>query len=536
MIGLNILNNQKYRNHLHSSFALSHLTHIMSLPPPPLPVPHQLPPPPIPPPLPLPPPPPPPHHHVAPPVVGVAPRGPPPLPPTAAASTSQVLLVNVPACLHSVRAIRDWIVACGSARSVLFVPPPPPPPPPSGEEDDNNNNYNNNKTADESKSKRITALLIMSHADAALRVVMGVKELKKMIPAEQNEETTRCELLSHVQAHLVPTHPDIPLPPPFMDAGTVKLLAEKMLLTFQAYQSGEKQTNAMPTSMHHFGTANDNSGPANEQNATAASSKPSIYQEEDTSGVMIDPMSSPQVMEAVKAFRRRLERLQGSKATRRKELVKRKIEQMTPIIRQHMEQEKRDMQQQQLSQPPPPPPPGALPPPPLPPPPVALPPPPLPGSLPPPPLPLPPQPASAAAAAAAPRGRSNLPAWMTTAAKTTASQGLDAAANTATVDEPANKRPKVDTTDSTNSTIATLTTPFPTVPESHRDLLRQHLSQQIQTYLGEEEASLVDFCFQLVTTPGHSPATVFSQLQDVLDEDAPAFLDSMWNKILELQQ
>ena len=94
---------------------------------------------------------------------------------------------------------------------------------------------------------------------------------------------------------------------------------------------------------------------------------------------------------------------------------------------------------------------------------------------------------------------------------------------------------KVDAT-STASTIATLTTPFPTVPESHRDQLRQHLSQQIQTYLGEEEASLVDFCFQLVTTPGHSPATVFSQLQDVLDEDAPAFLDFMWNKIQELQQ
>lgn len=522
----------------------------MSLPPPPLPVPHQLPPPPLPvpgaglAPLPLPPPP----HRSAPPM-GVVPRGPPPLPPAGvAASTSQVLLVNVPPCLHSVRAIRDWIVACGSARSVLFVPPPPPPPPPSGEEDDVHNNSKTTTTdekeanTEESKPKRITAVLSMSHADAALRVVMGVKELKKMLPAVDNLETT--ELVSQIQAHLVPTHPDIPLPPPFMDAGTVKLLAEKMLLTFQAYQSGERQTNAaIPTTTQPFGTATDVS--PNEQ-AAASSSKPSIYQEEDTSGVIIDPMSSPQVMEAVKAFRRRLERLQGSKATRRKELVKRKIEQMTPIIRQRMEQEKQDMQQQQLSQPPPPPPPSLAPfpnmavPPPgaMPPPPVALPPPPLPGSVPP--LPPPPHPATATAA---PRGRSNLPAWMTTAAKTTTtaaaaatSAGLDAAAATSeTEHEPANKRSKVDAT-STASTIATLTTPFPTVPESHRDQLRQHLSQQIQTYLGEEEASLVDFCFQLVTTPGHSPATVFSQLQDVLDEDAPAFLDFMWNKIQELQQ
>jgi len=141
--------------------------------------------------------------------------------------------------------------------------------------------------------------------------------------------------------------------------------------------------------------------------------------------------------------------------------------------------------------PPPPMPTGHLPPPPPPPHMVGnLPPPPT-GNLPPPPGAGPP----------GPRGVSNLPAWMTKQQQPPPPE------------EPATKRLKVEAT----------TTPVD---------LKVWITQQIQLLLGEPEASLVTFIHNHVTSQPPKPiADLLPELQEVLDEDASAFLEKLQHQV-----
>jgi hypothetical protein len=325
-------------------------------------------------------------------------------------------------------------------------------------------------------SNGITVLLTMSHADAALRVVAAIREMKQGWKKENNE-------FSNLHANLIPTNPDVPLPPAVMDPSTVQVLAEKLVEAFEGYKTGERTASAPPTSLVDDDTntrkPDENKAPGGEQH------------DEET-----DPLSLPQVQAAVKDFRRQLEHLQGSKATRRKDLVKQTIEARLPLVRQRLEEEKARPPPLPGMQnlPVPPPLPGMIPPPlpthlpPPPPPPAGLPPPPPVAGLPPPPpvagLPPPPPPTGAPM-------------------------------------EPPQKRQKTEEG------------AFPSLPAACHEELRQFIGSQIKEYLGEEEASLVNFVSTFVLE-GKTSAQLLPELREVLEEDAQAFLDSLWKKTQEL--
>lgn len=400
---------------------------------------------PPPPPLPAVPPPPlavPPH------ILGTIPSVGAPIPPRAPLPTS-VLLTNVPPFLHHTRAVRDWIVSCANARNVIFVPPVP-------RDDD-----------EEKLTQTITALVTLSHADGALRLISAFKYFK-----------SKCNDGDYAsfQAHTVPTNPDVPLPPVSMDSALVQTLGEKLLTSFEAWKNGSKQVTDAALAV------------VEEQDASQTTANNNNADDEE-----VDPLKTQQVLEAVRGFRLNLEKMQGSKATRRKELVKRKVEQAMPIVRQRMKQ-------QHVPPPPPPPPPPAGLPPPLP---SGLPPP-FPNGLPPPlPSGLPPLPQPPTGTTAGPRGVSNLPAWMS----------------------------KQQPPDSE----AQYRGPFPAIPSPKQDRLREFIGRQIEKYLGEREETLVEFVFKHVME-GKTGEGLLPELRDVLEEDSEGFLAALWEEVKELSQ
>ena len=247
-----------------------------------------------------------------------------------------------------------------------------------------------------------------------------------------------------------------------------------------------------------------------------------------------DPLNAPNVLAAVKEFRRKLDRTHGNQKTQRAEMVAKKLNELRPRIQAMVESEKKTRQQRQqdggggagagL-------PPGAglrVPPPPVPlpvPPQTSLPQPPLPGGGPPPPPPslgLPPPPPMQGAgrdgssADSGKRGRSNLPAWMT---------------QQQPEDEPISK--KIKTEDSSSSTYPSH---FPsTLPQSSHAMLRQFLANQVQESMGVEEATLIDFIYSHILQ-GKATSELLQELQVVLEEEADGFLKAVWAKVQEIQQ
>jgi hypothetical protein len=397
----------------------------------------------------------------------------------------------------------------------VFVPPE--------QEEDEDEEENGPKEPEEVMR---TALLTMSHADGALKVVTAFRQFQTEFLAKLTDDDTQKEMIQKFQVHLVPTHPDIPVPPAMMDPTTVQVLGDRLVSSFPDPHR--------PTPVVAPVTVKEPviRGPDSDEEQDD--------EEEE------DPLTAPAVLAAVREFRRKLARQQGGKATRRQELVKSKMEYWKPIVRQRM---------LAGGMPPPGAPPSQLPPPPLPgapPPPSQLPPPPLPGApmagqlappplpgappshsqlppptlpgapppplgnrLPPPPLPgnLPP-PGQLPPQIAAPRGVSNLPAWMTQQQQPP-SEGS----------EPPTKRTKTDDWQSQPLSIpAEAQTPF-----------RDFVATQIQQLLGEAEISLVDFVCQQVQE--HKTVTqLLPELQDVLEEDAFGFCERLYEKVQELRE
>jgi hypothetical protein len=75
-------------------------------------------------------------------------------------------------------------------------------------------------------------------------------------------------------------------------------------------------------------------------------------------------------------------------------------------------------------------------------------------------------------------------------------------------------------------------THFPRLPEAQRPLLRAFIALQIQEYLGEEEKTLIDFCLAHVMD-GKSYAALLEELQLVLEEDAPKFVEALKAKVMQ---
>ncbi len=315
-----------------------------------------------------------------------------------------------------------------------------------------------------------------------------------------------------------------------------------------------------------------------------------------------DPLNAPEVLEAVKQFKKKLEVTQGGHRRKRKEyLDKRFKEEIQKAKSRLIEMRKRE--KEALSSLPPPPLPPHLPPPPLP-----------PGGMPP---PVPPSQQQQQSNATAPardtgrRGISNLPAWMTAGKDnaannndnetkkrpaddiTPSSEGLDNSDGPATkkkfipseanreinarkerlvVDnnggqsladiraenEAADKKAKMEeakkkrkeyiekATCFTKDEILTGSF-FPKLDDSRPEAiptLRAFVKEQLVEYLGEEEATLVDFVMNhLVKNDdadgggmilGKSVDPLLEEMKIVLEEDAETFVVDLFKKVIEM--
>ena len=75
---------------------------------------------------------------------------------------------------------------------------------------------------------------------------------------------------------------------------------------------------------------------------------------------------------------------------------------------------------------------------------------------------------------------------------------------------------------------------FPIVPKEQHASLKQFVAMKIKSYLGEEEATLIDFIMQHVTECKTAELLV-PELEVVLEEDSLLFLQELWDKVQELQ-
>ena len=452
---------------------------------------------------------------------------------------NQLLFTNVPAGLHQVRTLRDWILSSSSMsgsgssiRSVLLLPPPSKiatttttTAATDGRERNStttsssnsagasnstsNNNNNNNHSSHETssldwkhRSSPITALVTVSHFDVAIRIVSAFRYMVTTYRSgsnnnndDNNDETFSLSSWQHFHVHLVPHHPDIALPPLVSVDPIVATTGEAMyraLLAIICHSSRDGATETdMTTTTTTMTTTVDHTN--NNTTTTPATDDP----EPDTGDPLLLLLSeeSPAVWEAVRKFREHLATLQGDKATKRHEKVSEALAAALPRVRQQLR--------------------AAV----VVPPPLVLP---LPSSswptttttsstVPPPPPPpsygVPPQ----------PRGVSNQPAWMTQQQQQQQSNVV-----APTPEEPPTKRSKVDVTDPTLV--------FPLVPPDQIPALRQYTSQQIQQYLGEAEETLVTFCLNQMTSTmtTRNVATLLPELTEVLDDDAVAFVQSIY--------
>jgi len=377
-----------------------------------------------------------------PPMAGGAPRMP---------FTPTVLITNVPAFLHSFKSIREWLYPCGSARTAVFYP-------------------KQNEDEELPPTAKFSVLVTMSHPDGAIKLLGSFKRFASRLDERYNQ----------LQAYMVPASPDIPLPPPLLDEETQEVLGNKLWDYFIGLENPDAATS-------------DNMQKLDVSKVAAAAGGGNYDADED-------PLNAPQVLEAVKAFRRKLDKTHSFQKKKRMEMVAQKLKEMRPRIKRMMDEEKK----RPVNVPPPPLPlpPGAPGAPPLP---VGVP------SLPPPPggaSNLPPPPVEDSGK----RGRSNLPAWMTQPPQQS--------------DEPAAKRIKKEEGHPAN---------FPPLPPSTYPQLREYLSKQVVESLGEEEPTLIDFLYNHIIQ-SKAASELLQELQMVLEEEAPAFLEALWTKIGELQQ
>jgi hypothetical protein len=353
---------------------------------------------------------------------------PPPRSSSSLPPSNVVLLKGVPEFLHP--CLSSWILPCGPARTILWYP----------------------KQLDfEEKlasKKKSMALVTMMHGDGAWKLVHTVRALNL------STKTT-----FQFDAYMVPASPDIPLPPIELPAEVATPLQEMMKKTFDEFETnGGKLTTSSSTAPPPPPLSLDTQ-------KVAAAAGGHNYDED------ADPLNAPAVLQAVKDFRKLLEKSSTVQQARRVQLVQTKLE---------------EAMQARIKN-------GGL----APPPPAAannLPPPPLPtgvpplGGLPPPPLP--------ADVDSGKRGQSNLPAWMTTAPPAT--------------EPPAKKQKTLD-------------------PATLRDFV----AHQIKSLMGEEEATLIDFIVKHVTEEKPMVGLI-EELQPVLEEDTNKFVEALQAKMKEL--
>lgn len=412
-------------------------------------------------------------------------HAPPPLLPVAASNV--VLLRNVPKFLQSYTKLRDLILPCGPARKILV------------------NAYNQ------------MALVTMMHGDGALKLTCVIEYL-----SQQQAE------IAQLQAQLVPASPDIPMPVPQLEEGIIKSVAEELWKCWNAIKQEKKEESSKEKSE----TTNETTATTNSQEAETTAT-----QEETTTTTTTtldsarvaaaaggaydedaDPLNAPAVLEAVKKFRKELLQRQGQQRQERKRIVAKRMEEMLPIVKQQVKEEASRMTAPPVGGlgPPGMPPPGGLPPPPPPMPPMSGIPPPLP-----PPTGLPPPPPGVAPGIVPPMPpQGSLPPPPPPAGVVLPPPPPPPPVQETSEPPPA-KRAKVEDAADLNFVI---------LPSSLHAPLRAFIASQIKELLGEEEATLIDFIFSHVTQ-GKTYAELQQELAVVLEEDAPAFVATLREKV-----
>ena len=382
----------------------------------------------------------------------------------------------------------------------------------------------------------------------------------------------------------------------------------------------DNATNTNPTSGED---GNNNSAPNNNNEETEikldsakvrAAAGGGAYDEE------ADPLNAPEVLDAVKQFKKKLEVTQGGHRRKRKEYLEKRFRKEVQVAKERLREMRRKEKERlaMMASAPPPPLPPHLPVPPLP-----------PGvSLPPPP-PLPPgsgadttTSANSSARDTGRRGVSNLPAWMTANkndddtnndknAKKRSAEDLTPSEEDQNNEQPPNKKKfipseanrdintrkeRIDVTADGSTSIAAiraaneaadkaaavakqkeefkkiyqeylekassftqeqiLSGSFPkmnhhlTRPEIIPNL-RVYVKEQLMEYLGEEEATLIDFVMNhlvekkkdgdndddgtgAVVVTGKTVDALLEELKMVLEEDADAFVVDLFKKVVEM--
>jgi hypothetical protein len=383
-------------------------------------------------------------------------------------------------------------------------------------------------------SSKITVLVTMSHTDGALKLVGSFPHFASQLD----------ERYDAFQADMVPASPGIPLPPAFVEEETKKSLGAKLWQNFVNLESPDDGGDSGNNNSKSTGDNNDNKKNDGDTEmldvakAGAAAGGVGNYDAEE------DPLNAPKVLEAVKEFRKKLERTQSSQKKRRMDLVLQRLAEMRPRIKKMMEEEKRTgplggggggpphpphhLSNSMGGGGPPPPPPMGFPPG------GGLPPgigfPPGGGGGPPPPplgmdLPVPPPgglpvpEGGTNARDSGKRGVSNLPAWMTKPG------------GPSSAEEPATKKQR---TDGDGTTDDAYPSHFPILSPSTYTELRDYLSTKTQEYMGVEEASLIDFLYGHILG-SKSTAEMLTELRTLLEEEAPIFLQGIWQKVKELE-
>ena len=280
--------------------------------------------------------------------------------------TNTLLITNMPTFFVGYQQVRDWLYPCGTAKTCLFYPRPPK----RKKDDENDVEITPPK---ETETKKKTVLVNMLNPDQALKVVASFSEFAGQL--DERYQDMRC--------YMVPSSPDIPLPPPLLDETSKSVLGKKLWNNFVSLETahseqGDNDDTASPAKSAPTSTPSDNTAEDSKLDADkVAAAAGGAYDADE------DPLNAPQVLEAVKEFRRKLDKTQGSQKTQRMELVAKKLQSMRPKIRAQVQAEKERRKASAAA-----PPVMGLPPP-------------------------PPPPAAAASADSGKRGRSNLPAWMT---------------------------------------------------------------------------------------------------------------------------
>lgn len=273
-----------------------------------------------------------------------------------------------------------------------------------------------------------------------------------------------------------------------------------------------------------------------------------------------DPLNAPAVLEAVAVFKKKLEELQSSNKTKRAEFVTRRLkEEIAKAKKRLLEKKRLEEEQKRREEFPPPPPP------------------PLPMGLPPPGM-----------QDSGQRGVSNLPSWMTAAAGATGS--TDETATTTSQDKKrsaedmdndsrkkkfmpseanrdinARKQPRLDVDGESladirkaneeadakakikalydeakgwdKAKILSTEARFPSVSATSIPEIRKFVKDQLVEYLGEEEATLIDYVMNHLGKKEDKERTtkvLLEEMEVVLEEDAETFVYDVFQKVLQI--